>query len=423
MRERERERRPQIRFEGFESEWEKEKIDDVSKIYGGINIKDKKHLNIGNNYFIDYLNVFNNTFVDLNKYRKFLKTREENKLITGDVLLTVSSETPEEVATSSVFINNSINKNKDFYLNSFCLILRFNDLTNLSPHYLGYFFRSNFFRKQVLIGAQGISRYNINQKYIKSSLLLKPKLSEQQKIAKLFTTLDNVIKLNKQKLEKLQNIKKELLQKMFADKNNLVPKIRFKEFESEWEKICLKDYCEFLSGKGLSLEEVKKYGFVKCIHYGSLYTDYGMIIKEVIHKTKSIKNNSFFSQYGDVLIPASDTTPTGLARASSVLEKDVLIGGDINVIRPNKSILLGSFLSLNINYNKQKLIPLIKGTSVKHIHNSDIKNIEIFFTNNLDEQQKIAKLFTTLDNVIKLNKQKLEKLQNIKKELLQKMFV
>ncbi|WP_211246803.1 restriction endonuclease subunit S, partial [Mycoplasma leonicaptivi] len=202
----------------------------------------------------------------------------------------------------------------------------------------------------------------------------------------------------------------------------LKPEIRFEGFDSEWEKICLKDYCEFLNGKGLSLEEVKKYGFVKCIHYGSLYTDYGMVIKEVIHKTKSIKNNSIFSKYGDVLIPASDTTPTGLARASSVLEKDVLIGGDVNIIRPNKSILLGSFLSLNINYNKQKLIPLIKGTSVKHIHNSDIKNIYLKISKDINEQKEISKIFINIDDQISMQNLKIKKLENVKKELLQKMF-
>lgn len=94
-----------------------------------------------------------------------------------------------------------------------------------------------------------------------------------------------------------------------------------------------------------------------------------MIADKVIYKTSTRIKNPIFSEYGDVLIPASDTTPTGLARATSLEKSGVLLGGDINIIRPNNGIN-GSCLSLALNVNKNELIRRIKGTTVRCWANS-----------------------------------------------------
>ena len=98
------------------------------------------------------------------------------------------------------------------------------------------------------------------------------------------------------------------------------------------------------------------------------------------------------------------------------------MGGDINVIRP-KSMVNGSCLSLAFNANKKELLKLVKGTTVRHIHNFDIKNIELTLPISKIEQGKNIHYFKLLDNLITLYQQKLEKLKNIKKSCLEKMFV
>ena len=151
----------------------------------------------------------------------------------------------------------------------------------------------------------------------------------------------------------------------------------------------------------MNWNDVSDEGKQECILYGNLYTDYGMITDKVVYKTNSEVKNPVYSEFGDVLIPASDTTPTGLARATCLEKSGVLLGGDINIIRPKNGVN-GSCLSLSLNANKNKLIRLIKGTTVRHIHNSDIKEILIALPKSEHEQLQIATYFKELDNLITL---------------------
>ncbi|MBE6430219.1 MAG: restriction endonuclease subunit S [Campylobacter sp.] len=200
-----------------------------------------------------------------------------------------------------------------------------------------------------------------------------------------------------------------------------IPQIRFVGFTGDWEWRKLELYANFLSGNGLNWNDISDNGEQECILYGNLYTDYGMIANQVKYKTNTKIKNPVYSKFGDVLIPASDTTPTGLARATCLQKENVLLGNDINIIRPNENIN-GSCLSLALNANKSKLICLIKGTTVRHIHSSDIKHIQIALPSQKAEQQKIGELFANLDNLITLHQRKVEKLQKIKKSCLQNLF-
>lgn len=177
-------------------------------------------------------------------------------------------------------------------------------------------------------------------------------------------------------------------------------------FPYAWEQRKLEDIAEFTTGNGLNWTDIDKNGRQECVLYGNLYTDYGMITDTIIYKTNTIIKNPVYSKFGDVLIPASDTTPTGLARATSIEKNGVLLGGDINIIRPKKDFN-GSCLSLAINANNKELIKLIKGTTVRHIHNSEIKNIEINMPISITEQKNIATYFKNLDHLITLHQREL----------------
>ena len=203
--------------------------------------------------------------------------------------------------------------------------------------------------------------------------------------------------------------------------NQNVPKLRFPEFTDAWEQRKLEDFATFFRGTGLSWADIAEDGQYECILYGNLYTDYGMIATDIKYKTNTILSNAVLSNYGDVLIPGSDTTPTGLARATSIEKAGVLLGGDINIVRPNEGIN-GSCLSLAINANKKELIRLIKGTTVRHIHNEDIKGIQVALPKSSNEQGKIIRFFKQLDKAITLHQRKCDELRKLKKGMLQKMF-
>ena len=202
----------------------------------------------------------------------------------------------------------------------------------------------------------------------------------------------------------------------------MVPKIRFYGFEDEWWERKLEDIASFHIGNGLSRSDIDANGRNLCILYGDLYTSYGIIINNVIHKTNVLLTNPMYSRFGDVLIPSSDTTPTGLARASASEIDNVLIGGDINILRPNDNIH-GSCLALAINVNKNKLLKHIKGITVRHIHNSDIKDITVFISSSLSEQRLIGSFFRTLDDLISSQEACVKKLRAGKCALLSLLFL
>ena len=177
---------------------------------------------------------------------------------------------------------------------------------------------------------------------------------------------------------------------------------------------------DFYRGRGLSWNDITDDGKNECVLYGNLYTDYGMVISKIKYKTNVNKDSMVLSKFGDVLIPSSDTTPTGLARATSIDKSDVILGGDINVLRPKKDN--GDFISYSINVKRTELIKRIKGTTVRHLNNSDIEDLEIRIAPNIDEQIKISKILTKIDNLITLHQSKYDKLVNVKKALLEKMF-
>ena len=158
-------------------------------------------------------------------------------------------------------------------------------------------------------------------------------------------------------------------------------------------------------------------GQFECILYGNLYTDYGTIIQNIKHKTNT--DLKVKSKGNEVLIPGSDTTPTGLARALFLEKENVILGGDINILSVKHDD--GPFLAYELNKLKKELIIRIKGTTVKHLQNNDLKDIVVSLPS-LEEQRKISSLFSRLDNTITLQQRKLNSLQKLKKGLLQKMF-
>ena len=134
----------------------------------------------------------------------------QNQVQYGDVFFTTSSETPDEVGMSSVWLWSDEN----IYLNSFCFGYRQNVQNN--PFYTAYLFRSPSVRKKFIFLAQGISRYNISKTKVMEMKVCFPVSQEQAKIGAFFRQLDNLITLHQRKLEKLQNIKKACLEKMFV---------------------------------------------------------------------------------------------------------------------------------------------------------------------------------------------------------------
>jgi len=206
---------------------------------------------------------------------------------------------------------------------------------------------------------------------------------------------------------------------MSKDKNKLIPELRFPEFEALWKIITLSEVCDVFRGGTFSKADMDENGTEPCIHYGELFTKYNEVISYIFSKTN--KSDGFRSQAGDILMPSSDVTPNGLAKASAIIIDDVVLGGDMNIIRP-KTDINSIFLSYLLNHSKSEIIKLVSGTTVKHIYPSQIINCQIPIINCQKEQQKIASCLSSIDEVITAHNQKLDTLKNHKKGLMQNLF-
>ena len=262
----------------------------------------------------------------------------------------------------------------------------------------------------------------ISASSLKKLKILMPERAEQQKIADCLSSLDELIELQAKQLEALQAHKKGLMQQLFPREGETTPRLRFPEFRDAgpWEVKRLGEICSFLKGKGLPKTAITAEGSVPCIHYGELFTEYG----EVIRKVKSCTNtttDSVLSEEDDVLMPTSDVTPNGLAKASCIKEKNVVLGGDILVIRPNKQQVFGEYLSRYIRYQEKDVLRLVTGTTVFHLYGNAISHLRVSLPR-MSEQQKIADCLSSLDELIELQAKQLEALQAHKKGLMQQLF-
>lgn len=248
-----------------------------------------------------------------------------------------------------------------------------------------------------------------------------PSLEEQKKIGKFFNAIINLITLHQRKLNHLQNKKKSLLQKMFPKNDKDFPELRFPGFTDPWEQRKLRQLANFAKGQGYSKNDLTEVG-TPIILYGRLYTKYQSTISEVDTFVVP-KSGSVYSTGEEVIVPASGETAEDIARASAIVKSGFLLGGDLNIIYPNKDIST-IFLALSISNGKQQkeLSKKAQGKSVVHLNNSDLEDIAISFPCR-EEQTKIEIFFQRIDNLITLHQRKLNHLQQQKKALLQQMFV
>ena len=175
------------------SSWEQRKLGEVGETYTGLSGKSKDDFGHGSGKFITYMNVFSNPVASSNMTEAIEIDDSQNKVQFGDVLFTTSSETPDEVGMSSVWLENAENT----YLNSFCFGYR--PTTEYNPYYLAYMLRSSSMRKKITFLAQGISRYNISKNKMMDIEMPIPSIDEQKQIGEYFRNLDNLITLHQRK--------------------------------------------------------------------------------------------------------------------------------------------------------------------------------------------------------------------------------
>lgn len=199
-----------------------------------------------------------------------------------------------------------------------------------------------------------------------------------------------------------------------------VPAIRFAGLSAGWQQDTLSNMAVFAKGRGYSRGELCDTG-TPIILYGRLYTNYETGISKVKTFVQEIAG-SLISKGNEVIVPASGETAEDIARASAVLKSGVILGGDLNVIYPSEK-LDSYFLSLTLSngHTQKEVIRKAQGKSVVHVRNNDLQSLDVFYPL-LNEQQKISSFFNQLDASLEQHQGKLDKLNNLKQAMLQKMF-
>lgn len=194
-----------------------------------------------------------------------------------------------------------------------------------------------------------------------------------------------------------------------------VPNLRFKEFQGEWKEERLADIADLYKGTGISKEQLSGDG-EPCILYGELYTKYkSETIREVISKTNIDNTKLVRSKANDVIIPCSGETAEDIATARCVLNGNILLGGDLNIIRLHGYD--GAFMSYQLNgRRKYDIAKVAQGVSVVHLYGEHLKGVKTF-NPCLEEQKKIAKLLSLLDERIATQNKIIDKLQSLIKGL------
>ncbi|CAC7989565.1 type I restriction modification DNA specificity protein [Staphylococcus aureus] len=375
---------PELRFPGFEGEWEEKKLGDLIKVNSG---KDYKHLEKG----------------DIPVYG------------TGGYMTSVSEPLSE---IDAVGIGRKGTINKTYLLEApfwtvdtlfYCTPKKETDILFI----LSLFRKINWKVYDESTGVPSLSKQTINKinRFVPSN-------KEQQKIGEFFIKLDRQIELEEQKLELLQQQKKGYMQKIFSQE------LRFKDENGNdypnWEEKKIEDIASQVYGGGTPNTKIKEFwnGDIPWIQSSDVKVN-DLILRQC---NKFISKNSIELSSAK-LIPANSiaiVTRVGVGKLCLV-EFDYATSQDFLSLSSLKYDKLYSLYSLL--YTMKKISANLQGTSIKGITKKELLDSIIKIPHNLEEQQKIGDLFYKIDKYISFNKCKIEILKSLKQGLLQKIFI
>ena len=392
--------------------WEQRKLNEISNIYDGTH-QTPNYQNNG----VMFLSVENIKTLESEKYISEEDFKNNFRIYPqkNDILMTRIGD----IGTTNIVKDNAP---KAYYV-SLALIKAY----SINPKYLNIAISSEFVQQglktRALLTAipMKINKDQIGLVDVKYPIDNK----EQEKIGQLFKDIDNLITLHQRKCDKLVNIKKSLLEKMFPKNGNNVPEIRFKGFTEAWEQRKLDEFGISTSGTSIESEfgEGEKYKVISIGSYSenSTYNDQGIRAK-LSDKTKKRVLNK-----GDLTMILNDKTSSGriIGRVLIIDKSDMYVFNQrTQRIEPYHDKYDAIFLyeMLNAPQIRNKIFKQSQGNTQIYVNWSTIKELE-YLIPNIEEQIKLGHMFKQLDNLITLHQKKLNKLKNIKKSLLEKMFV
>ena len=411
------EKKPALRFKGFTDPWEQRKLGDVADIVGGGTPSTNNP-----NYWdgdIDWYapaEIAGQIYFDSSQ-RKITEQGYENSsakmLPPGTVLFTSRAGIGKTAILSKKGCTNQ----------GFQSIVPHND--ELDSYFV--FSRTDELKQYGELVGAGSTFVEVSGKQMAAMNLKMPTtIEEQQTIGRFFKRLDTLITLHQRKYEKLVNIKKSMLNKMFPPNGASVPEIRFKDFTDPWEQRKLGEIAVEKLSNGVMNHPASNATGVRHINVINMYTPDKIHLEDL---TFSSYDGDVIQkcnvEIGDIFLTRSSLKPEGIAEANVLLDDGRFIYDDHLIrLKINKNEYVPLFVKINLGvpFIKEQFISKSKTTAFTTIGQDDISECVGLFPEK-EEQQKIAIFFHNLNTLITLHQRKLEKLQNIKKSCLEKMFV
>lgn len=404
------EKKPALRFKGFTDPWEQRKFSDITFPAGE---KNRDNLPL-ESYSITNEHGF---IPQDEKFENGGTMREADKRMYYIVSPNSFAYNPARINVGSIGYQNT---GKDVIVSSLYEVFKTSD--DVDDRLLWHWFKSPDFQKLIFqLQEGGVRLYFYYDKLCMGTVSL-PSLEEQRKIGQFFDSLDTLITLHQRKYEKLVNIKKSMLDKMFPKNGASVPEIRFKGFTDPWEQRKLEEYLEVSGQKNFE-------GIYTKEDVLSVSGDFG-IVNQIEFQGRSFAGASVANygvvETGDIVYTKSPlkSNPYGIIKANK--GKNGIVSTLYAVYKPKQSAnpeFVQIYFEQDARMNNY-MHPLVnKGAKndMKVSAENALKGQIVF--PDIKEQRTISEFFRNLDTLITLHQRKLEKLQNIKKSCLEKMFV
>ena len=404
--------KPKIRFKGYNEDWEQRKLGKLGSLKNGMNFSKDA---MGHGFpFVNLQNIFGSNVVNVNELGLADATKKqllEYSLLEGDVLFVRSSVKLEGVGEAALVPENLENTTYSGF------IIRFRDEYGLNNDFKKYIFGTKKVRNQIMAQATNSANKNISQGVLENLTVEVPSFDEQAKIGEYFSNLDHLITLHQHKCDEMKKLKKYMLQKMFPQNGKKVPEIRFDGFTNDWEQRKFGDFT-WDAGKrnkeDLDLEPyaiTNEHGFIRQC---DAHDDFGYM-KDTDRKAYNIvKPNSF--AYNPARINV----------------------GSIGYYKGVENVIVSSLYEVfqTDNYVNDRFLwhwfksdefprwieRLQEGSVRLYFYYDKLCECQLYMPS-LEEQEKIASFLDNLDHLITLHQHKCDELQNLKKYMLQNMFV
>ncbi len=409
--------KPKIRFKGYQEDWEQRKLSELATMHARIgwqNLRTSEFLDAG-----DYMLITGTDFEDgkvnystCHYVEKERYDQDKNiQIKNGNILITKDGTLGKVAYVEGLSLPAT--------LNAGVFNVEVKDENETDSKYLFQFLKAPFLMDYVSKKATGGTIKHLNQNILVDFPIATPSRAEQVRIGEYFSTLDDLITLHQRKCEEMKTLKKYMLQKMFPQNGQSVPQIRFSGFTEDWEQRKLDDVLKRRIEQRQQSEEYPRLAFA---------SGQGVIplSERKTNNREQLTKDEYTKKY--LVTELNDIVYNPANVKYGAIDRNKCGRGVISPIYVTFTTNeVPGFIERIVTSHdfQQRALRFEEGTVTKRqsVNPEDLVTLDILVAPKREEQQKIATYFDALDHLITLHQQKCDELRNIKKFMLQNMFI